>query len=344
MFLRPDPCSSRSQTGAWWAEGRPQGLGATEAGVVGVRRPAQAGVKAGAPSGAGRGGRTREAEKGCDERRAVHCGNPGAAASGSSSLVPAEPGGGRERGTRGREARRRGRAGRSAERTGASGRPGSGPSPCSRPVSAVRPSEPRAAGPHRPGPARPTAAARGALPGVRKAREVTLGPRAARSPPRPCRGSARVRVVLFGKQTRKPNFSWRRTPAAAGALCGKGADRVPPSSPAVEPGIARVRGHRGPEAVTGPSARARSCCAQSLLARAQPARACPPRHNKVGREPGAVVRPAGGAPAARPEQARPGDHSRTESQAGAGWRGAMEAPLLSLAFCLLCAGEVLFLR
>lgn len=133
MFLRPDPCSSRAQTGAWWAEGWPQGLGATEAGAVGVRGPAQAGVKAGAPSGAGRGGRTREAGKGCDERRAVHCGNPGAAASGSSSLVPAEPGGGRERGTRGREARRRGRAGRSAERTGASGRPGSGPSPCSRP-------------------------------------------------------------------------------------------------------------------------------------------------------------------------------------------------------------------
>lgn len=136
------------------AERRPQGLGATEAGVVGIRGRAQARVKAGAASGAGRGGRTREAGKGCDERRAVHCGNPGAAASGSSSLVPAEPGGGRERGTRGREARRRGRPGRSAERTGASGRPGSGPSPCSRPVSAARAWEPQAAGPHRPGPAR----------------------------------------------------------------------------------------------------------------------------------------------------------------------------------------------
>lgn len=129
-----------------------------------------------------------------------------------------------------------------------------------------------------------------------------------------------------------------------GRFVGKGLIGSPPSSPAVEPGIARVRGHRGPEAVTGPSARARSCCAQSLLARAQPARACPPGHNKVGREPRAVVRPARRAPDARPEPARPGDHSRTDSQAGVGWRGAMEAPLLSLAFCLLCAGEVLFLR
>lgn len=124
------------------------------------RAPAQDGVKAGAPGSAGRGGRTREAGKGCDERRAVHCGNPGAAASGSSSLVPAEPGGGRERGTRGREARRRGRAGRSAERSGASGRQGSGPTPCSRPVSAARASESQAAGPHRLGPARPPAAVR----------------------------------------------------------------------------------------------------------------------------------------------------------------------------------------
>lgn len=204
------------------AERRPQGLGATEAGVVGIRGQAQAGVKAGAASGAGRGGRTREAGKGCDERRAVHCGNPGAAASGSSSLVPAEPGGGRERGTRGREARRRGRPGRSAERTGASGRPGSGPSPCSRPVSAARAWEPQAAGPHRPGPARPTAAARGAQTGAGESRAVTLGPRAARSPPRPFPGSARVRMVLFGKQTRKPT-SLRDAPLPRpGRFVGKG--------------------------------------------------------------------------------------------------------------------------
>lgn len=321
-----------------------QGLGTTEAGVVGVRGPRQAGVKAGAPSGAGRGGRTREAGKGCDERRAVHCGNPGAAASGSSSLVPAEPGGGRERGTRGREARRRGRPGRSAERTGASGRPASGPSPCSRPVSAARASEPQAAGPPRLGPARPTAAARGALPGAREAPAVTLGPRAARSPPRPCPGQRAGPDGFVRKANPETNFARRRTPTPAGALCGQGADRVSPSAREGEPGMAWARGHRGPEAVTSRSARARSCCAQSLLARAPPARACPPGHNKVGREPQAVVRPAGEAPAARPEQARPGDHSRTESQAGAGWRGAMEAPRLSLAFCLLCAGEVLFLR
>lgn len=274
----------------------------------------------------------------------MHCGNPGAAASGSSSLVPAEPGGGRERGTRGREARRRGRAGRSAERTGARGRPGSGPSPCSRPVSTARASEPQAAGPHRPGPPHPTAAARWALPRAREARAVTLGPRAARGPPRPCRGSARVRMVLFGKQTRKPTSLGDAPLPPPGRFVGKGLMGSPPSLRAVEPGVARVLGHRGPEVETGPSARARSRCAQSLLARAPLARACPPGHNKVGREPRAVVRPAGGAPAARPEQARPGDHSRTESQVRAGWRGAMEAPLLSLAFCLLCAGEVLFLR
>lgn len=184
----------------------------------------------------GRGGRTREAGKGCDERRAVHCGNPGAAASGSSSLVPAEPGGGRERGTRGREARRRGRAGRSAERTGARGRPGSGPSPCSRPVSTARASEPQAADPHGPGPPRPTAAARWALPRAGEARAVTLGPRAARGPPRPCRGSARVPVVLFRKQTRKPTSLGDAPLPPPGRFVGKGLMGSPPSLRAVEPG------------------------------------------------------------------------------------------------------------
>lgn len=38
------------------------------------------------PGRRGRGGRTRRDGMGCDERRAVHCGNPGAAATGSSSL------------------------------------------------------------------------------------------------------------------------------------------------------------------------------------------------------------------------------------------------------------------
>lgn len=160
-------------------------------------------------------------------------------------------------------------------------------------------------------PARPTAAARGAMPGARETRAVTLGPRAAGSPPRPCPGSARVRVVLFGKQTRKPTSLGDAPLPPPGRFVGKGLIGSPASSPEVDPGMARARGHRGPEAVTGPSARARRCCAQSLLACAPPARACFPGHNKVGREPQAVVRPAGGAPAARPEQARPGDHSRT---------------------------------
>lgn len=78
-----------------------------------------------------------------------------------------------------------------------------------------------------------------------------------------------------------------------GALWERG-DRVPPS--VVEPGLARVGGHRGPAALTGRSARAGAAVRGVVLARAPPARACPLGHNKWGANRGAVVRPAGGDP------------------------------------------------
>lgn len=125
------------------------------------------------------------------------------------------------------------------------------------------------------------------------------------------------------------NFSGQRTLPAPAALSGGGLlslPRVGADRPEDRPGDSEAHaGRPGPEELSW----------RCRLARG------PPRHNKSGRAPGRGVarRPArlrdlGGG--------RPGRPAADRSPSLGGWRAATDAPLLSLAFCLLCGGEVLF--
>lgn len=177
-----------------------------------ARAAAGLGGKAGALWWRGGGGRTRGDGMGCDERRAVHCGNPGAAATGSSSLGSGagrrgergasggKRGGGPASGQRGesRPAAERARAGHLA--VGAAAEPprksraGSGArSPPAGPRRrAPRPRARGAAGLVRTG-------RRSAGSGLRAWRGAHRGLARSRRPPRPCSGRARASLWFCSK-------------------------------------------------------------------------------------------------------------------------------------------------
>lgn len=196
------------------------------------------------PGRRGRGGRTRADGMGCDERRAVHCGNPGAAATGSSSLGSGAGRRGRARGVRaGSEgaggpasAERGEKKARAAQRAQTEHLAAAEP-----PVSAAR-SPRRAPGPGYP--VRSRSSGRGCLGAARplahRVPPVRLeppGPR--RGLPGPCRGRAGFPLVLFRKQTRKPTPHHRVLLPARGRFCAE--ETVGPLSQRPSPGLAGRR-------------------------------------------------------------------------------------------------------
>lgn len=224
---------------------------------------------------------------GCDERRAVHCGNPGAAATGSSSLGSGAGRRGRARGARAgsEEAGRRASEERGEKRRERprEHRPDTlllllPPPLPSRPVSAARAPLPRAASPP-PGSGCRALPAEGAWerPGLAGTWRRTAdsgcwahrGPRRglerARRPPRPCPGRAGSSLVLFKKQTRKPTCL--RTAFSCpclGAFVGRRQPRLLPRRPFLQragwtPGRGRRRGGSRSAWAWAPG----SCCARS---------------------------------------------------------------------------------